>query len=72
MQDTTLARFAEKQEKLMIYYLDREGKLTQRIIKVLRCNEAYLLGYCYYRKRIRTFKLGNILTWEKISGKDSA
>jgi predicted DNA-binding transcriptional regulator YafY len=69
---TSLINFVENQEKIMIYYLDDHGDLTQRIIKVIRLNEENLLGFCYYRKSIRSFKLVNILSWGKIGSKASA
>jgi len=68
----SLLNFIENEEKLMIYYLDDHGNLTQRIIKMIRINDENLLAYCYYRKRVRTFKLANILSWGKTGSKASA
>jgi len=72
MQTMSLVRFAENKDKLMIYYLDSNGNLTQRIIKVLQYNEEKLVCFCYYRKQVRSFKIINILSWEKIGGRASA
>ncbi|WP_164214924.1 hypothetical protein [Virgibacillus sp. YIM 98842] len=69
---STLVHFVESQEKIMIYYLDADGNITQRIIKVIDVHNGNMLAYCYYRKRVRSFKLVNILSWGKIGSEASA
>lgn len=52
----------EKKEKIIIYYIDRENNVTQRYIRVIRINEGSIIAYCFWRKKIRTFRVENILT----------
>ncbi|WP_040985557.1 hypothetical protein [Oceanobacillus jeddahense] len=49
-------------EKIMIYYIDSKGEVSQRIIRVVEMDEKRVLAYCYYRKQVRSFKLENILS----------
>ncbi|MHA6253268.1 hypothetical protein [Oceanobacillus sp. CAU 1775] len=55
-------RAAESQEKLVIFYMDGAEQVTQRYIKVLKIRGDYMLAYCFYRKKVRTFKMSNILS----------
>lgn len=57
-----LTNSKERKEKIMIYYMDSKGKVSQRIIRVVGMNEEKVLAYCYYRKQVRSFKLENILS----------
>lgn len=57
-----LMRAAGEQEKLVIFYMDGQEKITQRYVKVLKIRGDYMLAYCYYRKKMRTFKIANILS----------
>lgn len=49
-------------EKIMIFYIDSNNNVTQRIIKVISIEESSVIAFCYYRKKVRTFKLSNILS----------
>ena len=51
-----------EKEKIMIYYIDSKGKVSQRIIRVVGIDEEKVLAYCYYRKQVHSFKLENILS----------
>jgi len=55
-----LMRSKEKNEKVLIFYIDGRGRVTERPIRVLKIEETVLLAYCYYRKKVRQFK------WERI------
>ncbi|WP_193064927.1 hypothetical protein [Oceanobacillus oncorhynchi] len=57
-----LTRAMERKEKIMIYYMDSKGKVSQRIIRVVGIDDEKVLAYCYYRKQVRSFKLENILS----------
>lgn len=50
-----------KNDILQIIYVDQNGKLTQRFVRVLAVTKDLLVAYCYYRKRPRSFSLKNIL-----------
>ncbi|WP_080875271.1 hypothetical protein [Oceanobacillus timonensis] len=52
----------DRKEKIMIYYMDSDNNVTQRIIRVVDIDEERVLAYCYYRKQVRSFKLNNILS----------
>lgn len=55
-------RSMEKKEKMIIFYIDSKGHVTERYIRVLKLEGEDMLAYCYYRKKIRKFKLGRILS----------
>lgn len=52
----------EQKEKIMIYYMDSKGKVSQRIIRVVGITDNKVLAYCYYRKQVRSFKMDGILS----------
>lgn len=56
----------EEREKVIIFYMDSNDNVTQRYIRVLKLNDTFVMAYCYYRKKIRTFKLENILSAEPV------
>ncbi|WP_096274538.1 hypothetical protein [Paucisalibacillus globulus] len=49
-------------QKIVIYYIDSSNNLTERIIRVIKMNEEQIVAYCYWRKKIRTFKIENVLS----------
>ena len=51
-----------EKEKIMIYYMDHNNNVTQRIIRVVGVDDERVLSYCYYRKQVRSFKLENTLS----------
>ncbi len=55
-------RSIENKEKIVIFYMDSSGKVTERYVRVLKTNDSHILVYCYYRKKVRTLKLDNILS----------
>nr|WP_235793595.1 hypothetical protein [Virgibacillus sp. NKC19-16] len=57
-----LRRSVEHKEKIVILYIDSGDQVTQRYIRVLQVNNDSILAYCYYRRKVRTFKLDNILS----------
>lgn len=57
-----LIKAMEQKEKVMIYYLDRDNNVTQRIIRIVEVKKDTLLAYCFYRKQVRSFKIDNILS----------
>ncbi|WP_040981107.1 hypothetical protein [Oceanobacillus jeddahense] len=61
-----LHKSLDKKEKIMIYYMDQDNKVTQRIIRVVGIDNKKVLAYCYYRKQVRSFKLDNILSCGEI------
>jgi hypothetical protein len=52
----------KSQELMMIFYLDKKGNVSQRIIKVEAIKGDKIKAYCYWRKQKRIFSLGNILS----------
>ena len=55
-------RSIKNKEKIIIFYMDSEGKVTERYVRVLKINDIHILVYCYYRKKVRTLKINNILS----------
>ncbi len=55
--------------KLEMIYMARNGKVSQRFVRVLEIREDHILAYCFYRKRVRTFKIENILSVQKANRK---
>lgn len=44
----------------MIYH-SKSGQITKRKVKVITDSEHRLVGYCFLRKHVRTFKKNQIL-----------
>ncbi|MFD1066712.1 hypothetical protein [Oceanobacillus locisalsi] len=57
-----LHKSLNSRDKIMIYYMDGKGKVSQRVIRVVDIDNKRALAYCYYRKQVRSFKLNNILS----------
>src|SRR5690625_799925 len=57
-----LNRSLQHNEKIMIFYMDSASNVTQRYIRAIRINDESIVAYCYWRKKVRTFKLDNILS----------
>ena len=55
-----------------VIYINKHGIITQRMIRVLRYNDAYIKGYCYTKRHIRTFKRDNILSVDFIRSRMGA
>jgi predicted DNA-binding transcriptional regulator YafY len=65
-------RSIESKQKIIIFYIDSENKITERYIRVLQINEKSILAYCYYRRKVRTFNMENILSVGKARKKVGA
>ena len=59
-------RASEKKEKIAIFYMDSNNNITQRYVRVIKIHGDSILVYCYYRKKVRTLKLDNILSAEPV------
>jgi len=57
-----LMRSMERNEKIVIFYVDSEGRLTERYVRILKMEDTAFLAYCYYRRKVRQFKLERILS----------
>ncbi|GIO28647.1 hypothetical protein [Ornithinibacillus bavariensis] len=55
-------RSIENREKIIIFYIDNKNQVTQRYIQVISMNTQSLIAFCFWRKKVRTFKLENILS----------
>lgn len=55
-------RSMQQKEKIIVFYMDSNGEVTERYVRVLKMNDSHILVYCYYRKKVRTLKLDNILS----------
>jgi predicted DNA-binding transcriptional regulator YafY len=62
----------DNKQKIIIFYIDSENKVTERYIRVLQINEKSILAYCYYRRKVRTFNMENILSVGKVRKKVGA
>ncbi|MDY0393335.1 hypothetical protein ACFSMW_14225 [Virgibacillus halophilus] len=49
-------------QTLLIYYVDGDGHITERYIRVLEVKNNYITAYCFWRKKVRTFSISGILT----------
>ncbi|WP_077317561.1 hypothetical protein [Virgibacillus proomii] len=65
-------RSIESKQKIIIFYIDSENKVTERYIRVLRIDKDSILAYCYYRRKVRTFSMENILSAGKVRKKVGA
>ncbi|WP_099156901.1 hypothetical protein [Virgibacillus ndiopensis] len=52
----------ESKQKLKMIYLSEDNQISQRIIGVLKIKGDTVLAYCYSRRKVRSFKFGNILS----------
>ncbi|MFP3440888.1 hypothetical protein R0K18_24450, partial [Pantoea sp. SIMBA_133] len=49
------------QKKVEMIYVSEQNKITKRIVRILNVNEQEIIGYCYLRGDVRTFKIEQIL-----------
>lgn len=56
-------------EKVVVMYIDGNNRITKRVIKVVKMSKDHLLVYCYFRKKLRTLKMDNILSAEPVKMK---
>lgn len=57
-----LKRSCENKTPIQIIYIDNNGQISQRTIKVLAVSNTVVKAYCYTKRQFRTFKLDNILS----------
>ncbi|RDW17489.1 hypothetical protein CWR48_13265 [Oceanobacillus arenosus] len=57
-----IMRSMDNKEKIMIFYIDSNNNVTQRIIKVIDINDESIIAFCFLRKKVRTFSHENILS----------
>ena len=56
-----LNRYLRLGQFVEIVYQDRDGRLTQRRIRLQSIHGDQLHAFCFTRRSIRTFRIGNIL-----------
>lgn len=52
----------ETKQPMRLFYIDKMGNLSERIIRVEYVGEASIKAYCFWRKKVRTFNIDNILS----------
>lgn len=57
-------------ELLDMVYLDKDGSISQRRIKVLQVGEMSFRAYCFLRKYKRTFTIDNVLALVPVTSKE--
>jgi len=57
-----LIRGMENQQPIELIYMGADGKLSQRIIRVLSITDTHVKAYCYSKRKLRTFRKENILS----------
>ncbi|WP_042148913.1 hypothetical protein [Paucisalibacillus sp. EB02] len=59
-------RSIDNKEKILIFYIDSKNQVTQRYVRVISMDDNSIVAFCYWRKKVRTFKLENILSAEQV------
>ena len=57
-----LIRGLENQQPIELIYMGADGKLSQRIIRVLSITDIHVKAFCYSKRKLRTFRKENILS----------
>ncbi|RDW15867.1 hypothetical protein [Oceanobacillus chungangensis] len=57
-----IMRSKDNKEKIMIFYIDSNNNVAQRIIRVIDINDESIIAFCFLRKKVRTFNHKNILS----------
>jgi predicted DNA-binding transcriptional regulator YafY len=57
-----ITRAIENQQPVQMIYLSKDGKFSQRWIRVIAINEKKIKAYCYLRRKYRIFQLDQILS----------
>ncbi|PKR79176.1 hypothetical protein CEY16_05360 [Halalkalibacillus sediminis] len=60
--DSIFERALENKQKINLIYVDQDGQLSQRFIRVVRVDQNSILAYCFYKKAVRSFKKENVLS----------
>lgn len=50
-----------EERPLQLIYMDSDGEISQRVIKVMELREDGVQAYCFMRREPRTFRRENIL-----------
>lgn len=56
----------QKGDIVEIIYQARDGKFSQRYIRIIEVGKTYVKAYCYTRKKIRIFRKDGILASRRI------
>lgn len=56
-----LLKYVKRSHTLQIMYIDDQGNITKRTVRVIKINRSTFTAYCYLRKSRRTFKINNLL-----------
>lgn len=59
--DYLLKRSLEEHLPIRMIYIDEEGAISDRVVRVIRMERESLLGYCSLRREIRSFRVDRIL-----------
>ncbi|WP_077705247.1 hypothetical protein [Virgibacillus dokdonensis] len=62
----------ENKQKLVLFYMDQNNRVTQRFIRVIEIYEDSFIAFCFYRKEVRRFKFSYILSCDRVKRKGSA
>ncbi|MYL50242.1 hypothetical protein GLV98_12160 [Halobacillus litoralis] len=57
-----LNRASKTKRSLGMMYIDENGNVTQRKIRVVEVRVNHVLAYCYNRKQVRSFKKDGVLS----------
>lgn len=49
-------------QTLEMIYISRNNKITHRYIKIVKIGSHSILAFCFEKRKLRTFKLDNILS----------
>ncbi|SER00062.1 hypothetical protein SAMN05216232_3920 [Virgibacillus subterraneus] len=61
-----LQRSVQTKQNLEMINLDNYNQVSQRVVRVIKINDGLVLAYCFTRMKVRTFKLGDILSVEPV------
>lgn len=62
-----LIKCVRRSSTIRIMYMDDDGKVTKRTVRVLKINSTTLKAFCYLRGSRRTFKIDNLLAVVSVS-----
>ncbi|MBM7605970.1 putative DNA-binding transcriptional regulator YafY [Metabacillus crassostreae] len=60
--NSMLLRSQEQNKPIEIIYINENGNISQRIIRVIEMNDSIIKAYCYLRNAKRVFKKENLLS----------
>ena len=66
----TIKRSIKYNQVLDIIYMDNDGSITKRRVKLLKVTEDSFQAYCYLRGSRRTFKVNNVLALVPVMTKE--